>query len=283
MTLSSFFQINSSNASTHRSVLLEHDDNVSSIDDIAKVLALAIVDFRCRGLDPCFFDAWKDRVETGSILDSQKETVLRIMLVPTFGEPYQPFTGTPKQIQGNRDHLEGFVGEWLWYFLTIETAMLDIKRIEPPGFKSTDPGADSLVIHQQSNGDLVFRLWEMKKFAPSAPGQKVNATVTKACKQLDAKALEYLARYTVTGQELRDPELKSLYGQLVQKWVDSDPAASVGVSVVTSNDYLDIRCFRNLGTRFPKISNGLIEGMLTGLTDFSAFAEKVREFIWKGL
>lgn len=278
MTLSSFFQISSSTTSTHRSVLMEHDDKVGIIDDIAKMLAFAIVDFRCRSLEPRFFNAWKNRVENNSPLSKEEKVILRGMLDLTFGEPNEKFT-----TQGKIDHLEGFVGEWLWYFLMVENTILDIERVEPPGIKSTDPGGDALVIHKLSTGDLVFRLWEMKKFAPKKPGQKINSTITRACNQLNTNAVEYLARYTGIGQELSDPELKQFYSQLMLKWANSDPDASVGVSIATSNSCLDINCFDNLGDRFPKISNGLIEGVLTGLTDFSAFAEKVQEFVWKGL
>ncbi len=257
---------------------MEHVDSVGIIDDIAKMLAFAIVDFRCRRLDPRFVNAWKDRVENNSALSTEEKAVLKGMLIPTFGEPNEKFT-----TQGKIDHLEGFVGEWLWYFLMIENTILDIKHVEVPGFKSTDPGGDALVIHKQPSGDLVFRLWEMKKFAPNEPGQRVSSTITRACNQLNTKALEYLARYTAIGQELSDPELESFCSELMPNWIKSDPAASVGVSVATSNSCLDINCFSDLGDRFPQISNGLIEGMLTGLADFSAFAGKVQEFIWKGL
>lgn len=257
---------------------MEHDYRIGNIDDIAITLAFEIVSFRCRRLDPRFINAWKDRVDNNSVLTREEQAVLRGMLVPTFGEPNQKFT-----TQGKIDHLEGFIGEWLWYFLMIENTILDIKHIEVPGFKSTDPGGDALVIHKQSTGDLFFRLWEMKKFAPNQPGQRINSTITRACNQLNANALEYLARYTAVGQELSDPELEKFCSQLILKWIASDPTASVGVSVATSNSCLDISCFGDLGDRFPQISNGLIEGMLTGLTDFSIFAEKVQEFVWKGL
>jgi hypothetical protein len=197
---------------------------------------------------------------------------------PIFGLPENPDT-IPL------DHLEGFVSQVLWYFLYLESPPEEIIRIEPPGFKSTDPGGDALAVHRVQSGYLMFRLWEIKKFTgDSNSSTSVSSTITTAYSQLNAKALEYLARYTVTGQEIPDLELQEFYGQLVDLWLDARREAAAGISVATSLCHIPIQCFTTFGQQFPKFVDPVrLRGMLTAIGDFSAFSLKVREFVWKGI
>jgi hypothetical protein len=179
------------------------------------------------------------------------------------------------------DHLEGFVGQMLWYFLYLESPPEELVRVEPPGFRVTDPGGDALAIHRMQEGYLMFRLWEMKK---CTGGSTVSSAVNTAYNQLNAKATEYLARYTAIGQELPDPELTGFYGQLIELWIEARPEAAAGISVATSLDHIPQRCFTTFGKHFPGFVDPIrLRGMLTAIGDFSAFALKVREFIWTGL
>lgn len=249
-----------------------------SIDLLAKYLATEIVRFRCRRCSH-HFQAWENKAECNQPLSDSSQKALRAFLSPTFGDPEND-DNSP-----NIDHLEGFVGEWLWYFISIENPSETIIHAVPPGFKSTDPGGDALIIHRVA-GDLFFRLWEMKKFAPKKgkSRQQLSATVGRAYSQLNTRALEYLARITATEQQLNDTELEEFIGKLLDLWVDASSQASAGVSIATSNSHISQDCFDGFGSQFPKFIDPVrLLGMLTGVEDFSTFAIKVKEYIWKGL
>ena len=102
--------------------------------------------------------------------------------------------------------------------------------------------------------------------------------------RVNAKATEYLARYTTIGQEIPDAELADFYGQLIDLWIDARPEASAGVSVATCVTRVPTKCFTTFGKHFPKFTEPIrLRGMLTAIQDFPTFASKVREYIWKGL
>ncbi len=278
MIISRYFNSVSRSHSTHNWVFNSHNPSDVTIDELAQALAEKVVEFRCRR---CLqhFNSWKNKVENGAPLDDASKSALRAFLVPTFGDPDE-----------NRDpyieHLEGFVGEWLWYFLSLENPTETIVHQIPPGFKSTDPGGDGFFIHRFINNELFFRLWEMKKYAPRKDDstQQLSTTVNGAYSQLNSKALEYLARITATEQELKDPELEEFVGRLVDFWVDASRQAAAGVSIATSLNHASQDCFNDFGNRFPRFTNPVrLLGMLTGIDDFAAFAVKVKDYVWKGL
>lgn len=240
------------------------------LEQLVKHLAHSIVEYRCRSAIH-FYEAWKDHVEHGVVPTDSTQRALEAFLKPVFGDTVQ------------RDHLEGYVGEMLWYFLYQELPCEgDIVRIEPPGFKSTDPGGDSLVIYRLSVGYLRFRLWEMKKSSGDTGG--VSNAISNAYDQLNTKAMEYLARYTAIAQETDDPEVTELCGQLLDLWDQASHQASVGVAVSTSVSHLPSQVFTTFGQRFPQFTSPIrLKGMLTAVDDFTAFAERVRSYVWTGL
>jgi len=274
MQLISAFRLTETKAETHFWSLVCHDTAAVAVDALAKELADMIVKHRCRG---CLhhYNAWKDRKEGGPPLAEVSRKALEAFLKP-LGLPTDP-DSVPK------DHLEGYIGEMLWFFLEQERPSEEIVRIEPPGFKATDPGGDALVIHRVNDGYLMFRLWEMKKCTGDSA---VSSTVNVAYNQLDVKALEYLARYTSIGQELQDvnPELAEFYSKLMDLWMDAQPQAAAGVSVTTSLKHVPGQCFTTFGQRFPNFTDPVrLKGMLAALDDFSEFSLRVRAEIWKGL
>lgn len=279
MALIDCFRLTENAAATHTWALVSHDPAVLPADALADELADRIVRFQCRGAIQ-HYRAWKAKSLLGSPLSDSAKRAVEAFLAPVFGTPSNP-DAVPK------DHLEGYVGQMLWYFLCEERRMQEsICRIEPPGFKSTDPGGDSLVVHRLPDTTLMFRLWEMKKFVPisDASNSSVASTVNTAYSQLDGRALEYLARYTGICQEQDDPELRMLYGQLVDLWVDASEQAAAGVSVATCLSQVPQRCFETFGQRFPRFATPVrLRGMLTAIGDFAAFACRVRECIWSGL
>lgn len=275
MKLIDYFQTSENLATTHSWTLAKHDDTGNlTLEALAKFLAELIVEHKCRGC-PQKYDLWKQRLDGGEEPSSTAREALKAFIEPTFGLPENP-----DFIQ--QDHLEGHVAEYLWYFLSAEGLTGEnIVRIEPPSFAPTDPGGDGLIIHESTNADLMFRLWEIKKCSGSST---VGSTVVNAYKQLNARATKYLARYTAIGQEISDQKLADFYGQLVDLWIDARPEASAGVSAAICVTRIPTRCFTTFGKHFPQFVNPVrLQGMLTAIQDFPAFAIMVREYIWKGL
>jgi len=274
MGLSELFRSSETQAETHSWHLVSHDPAIQPVDALATALAERIMEHRCRGC-PHHYEAWQTRVLGGSAVPESSRDALRAFIKPVFGVPEDSESVS-------QDHMEGFVAQYLWYFLAMEMPSGEpVQRVEPPGFAATDPGGDGLVIHRIDQGYLMFRLWEIKKRVGQG---SVSSTVSRAYRQLGTKATEYLARYTVIGQELDDPELADFYGQLIDLWVDARPEAAAGVCVATSLDHVPSRCFTTFGRRFPEFVEPIrLRGMLTAVGDFSDFTMRVRQYIWTGL
>lgn len=279
MQISDYFEKTDHQETTYNWILVSHDCQKATLEDLAKALAINIVTFRCKRCEH-HFQAWYDKLTKDIPLPESSHSALRAFLTPTFGEPGIQFES------GRIEHLEGFVGEWLWYFLTIESPDDEIVYKIPPSFKSTDPGGDGFIIHRLQDTNLMFRLWEIKKFSPTSldTSQKINNTVERAYSQLNCKAMEYLARITATEQECTNSELEEFLGHLPDLWADGSSQAAAGISISTSIDFLEDGCFNNFGDKFPKFCRPVrLRGMLTGILDFSKLALLVQEFIWKGL
>jgi hypothetical protein len=252
----------------------KHTSNGSptSETDLAAELAEQIVRLHARGC-PQHYEAWRERVLNGAPLSSQARAFLEALAGTSVGLPTAP---------RNDDHVEGFVAEHLWYFLTLEDTSGDpIIHMEPPGLSATDPGGDGFVVHSRIGSALMFRLWEIKKFTG---GGTVSATITRAYDQLSSRAERYLLRYTVIGEHSTNPHVKRLCSQLVDHWVDGNPEAAAGIAVTSSIDSVPKRCFARFGKKFPRFKKPRrLLGMITATTDFSAFAKSVRDNIWNGL
>lgn len=271
MELGDFFEPSETIAETHSWILLRHDSDVFRSEILAEILADSIIRLLCRGC-PHHYQAWRQCMDSESSLSGASRSFISASIRRGLGLPEE---------HRSQNHLEGFIAEYLWYFLSLGAVFCEeVVRIEPPGFAPTDPGGDGLVIHRVSAGYLMFRLWEIKKSGSALVRDAVNV----AYGQLDRKATEYLARYTAIGQELDDVELAEFYGQLIDLWVDAMPGAAAGVSVATSLDCAFSECFTTFGERFPRFVDPVrLRGMLTAIGDFSAFAENVRNFVWRAL
>lgn len=240
------------------------------VEELAMIVAHEVVHYRLRG-QIYLYDAWKNKTSGIQFPSPKYSILLKTFLGPVFGVPNDEVPD---------DHLEGYVGEFLWYLLHREGNDPSIVHIEPPSFKVTDQGGDGLIIHR-TNGNLMFRLWEMKKCTGS---NSVSSTVNTAYNQLDSNALEYLARYSTVGQELSDTELSVFYGQLLDHWLDASESAAIGISVTTSFDSIPSQCFTTFGNKFPKFTSPpRLHGLLTAVEDFAVFSKKVRDIVWSGL
>jgi len=274
MRISDHFMSTDTAESTHVWTLVSHDPSVAPMDATAATLAILTMEERCRCCPP-HLAAWQERRLHGAALRTASAEALRAFVEPAFGLPESP--GSPP-----KDHLEGYVAELLWFFLTRETPPEPLARLEPLGFAATDSGGDGLAIHRQDSGDLMFRLWEIKKNTGAA---SVSSTVNTAYGQLKAKATKYLARYATAAQGLAlPPDMSALYSRLLDLWVDESEMAAAGIAVATSTGHLPSQCFSTFGDQFPGfISPVRLRGMLSAINDFPAFTEKVRGEVWRGL
>lgn len=219
-----------------------------------------------------YFEAWYQRYNGGPPhSDEFLDCLAAFIASESIGTPADP---------APQVHLEGFVAEHIWHLLTLEDALAlgSLVRVDGPDWSVTDSGGDGLAVHRVDSG-LVFRLWESKAHTGD---RTVREVVNGACRQIDSKALRYLARFSKVGQSLPDEELQRFYGSLPQLWREGSPAAGGGVSVSTkSNAVAD--CFTNLHTYWPFTANDQRLGLVVVIDDYASFAELVREHLWKGL
>lgn len=235
------------------------------------IVANAAVKWQCRGAVQ-HYDTWRHAVVQGTQLRADEKRKLIPFIRPVFGLPADPRPG---------DHLQGHVAECVWYILAHENvpAGLRLRTIEGPSFLVTTPGGDGLVVFQRDDDVLVFRLWEIKKH-DSTGG--VSRTVSRALRQLDEKAEEYLAQLTTVAASY-EPDVALLYAALSDLWLDRDERAGAGVAVSTSDRSLPTTCFGRMHTRFPELSIDQMAGLVVALGDFPAFAASVRDRIWSAL
>ena len=151
-------------------------------------------------------------------------------------------------------------------------------RVEGHDWSVTDPGGDGLTVYVV-DGDFCYRLWESKYHGHHGA---LRETVNTACRQVEARALSYLARFSLVAQHLTDEvALATFYGRLAELWADRSSAAGVGIVVGgnTSSDHDG--CFEGIEGYFD-LAAEQHQGHLNLVGDFPAFAEEVRRVLWKG-
>lgn len=246
----------------------------TSLRRAAETIADEAMRLRC-GKSPVL-DLWRARAAGGPPHTLKNRSAIEAFVADTFGLPGAP--GTP-------DLLQGFVAELVWHRLVRErTAPGDgrtLVHVAGLSWSAYQQGGDGLVVYEIVGGQLVFRLWEIKKHESSA---HLSRTVGRACKQLSSGAVRYLAQFTAYGSEL-DGDLGLLFGQLVPLWLDEDPRAGVGVSIATSTEHAPKqRAVGGVATAFPQFSHvGQREGLVVAVPDFPTFAGSVQEIVWTGL
>lgn len=239
----------------------------------ARMLADDAMALRC-GASPVL-STWRGRAAGGPLLSVRDRQAVEAFSRDTFGVASEP---------GDANLIQGFVAELLWHRLTRERPApadgRELFHVHDLSWSAYQQGGDGLVVYEVSGGQLVFRLWEVKKHDAAA---HLSRTVTRACKQLDVNALRYLAQYTGYGSTLTGP-LGRLYAELVPMWLDDDPRAGIGVSIATSKAHAPKRAaFGGVTTAFPKLKPTQREGVIVVVDDFPAFAVAVRDAVWTGL
>jgi hypothetical protein len=240
---------------THVELLLPADKHPAAASRVAAEIAW----LRCGGA-PQYYDAWVSRYQGGPPHGADLLACLAAFLgsesVGTADDP------------APQVHLDGFVAEHVWHLLLVEDALgrgIPL-RVDRPDWSVTDSGGDGLAIYDMA-GTLSFRLWESK--AHTGEGT-VRDVVNGAARQIDSKALRYLARFSKIGQTLEQPALRLFYGRLVEFWRTSDAAAGGGISVSTaSEDIAD--CFGGIGNYWSFANFDQRQGMVVVIQEFSAF------------
>lgn len=248
----------------------------SATDDIeaaAWLVASEIMKLRC-GKAEAIYAAWR-RTATGE--DAGDDTsVVAPFIDPTFGLP-----PNGRSLQ----HAQGYVAEITWRMLAEEHESEE-RRLEfltYPDADVTSPGADGFAVYRlQSSGQLVFRLWEIKKKDGAG---SVSSSIRNAYHQLDENAERYLAKLTSqSGNPGMDGELVNLFVSLVPAWKRSETIAGAGVAVAADADGLPGRAFTTMHKHFPDfVVDSRIEGCLVGLGSLSDFSLRVRGLLWTGL
>ena len=235
-------------------------------------VAWASMHHRC-GETPAF-ELWERCVKDAGSLSASDRRRVDPFLTGVFGTPELPAPA---------DHLEGHVAEILWHLLTLEDTRpgRGLLNAEGPSFSVTETGGDGLAIWQLEGGGLFFRLWEIKK---SSGTGSISSTIALACRQLERRSEEYLAKYASVGSRQHGGELGRFYGSLLDLWIGDDPAAGVAVSIGTSHDKAPVRrSFGGLVRAFPeKAADGRLEGLVIAIADFRDFSSLVRSYVWRG-
>ena len=202
----------------------------ADVETAAAIVADAAVEWQCRGAEPRY-QAWRQAVTEGRSMPPEESRRLTPFIQPAFGLPSKP---RPPE------HVQGLVAEYVWYILARENlpAELQLRRIEGPGFSVTTPGGDGLIVYEQKDTTLIFRLWEIKQHDSQT---HISRTVGRAYSQLSENAEFYLAQLTTLADNY-PADLAQLYGGLADLWLERDPSAGAGVAISTSDRYLPTRC-----------------------------------------
>ncbi|MCC7495895.1 MAG: hypothetical protein IT204_26315 [Fimbriimonadaceae bacterium] len=237
----------------------------------ARRLAERIVELRCGGRHD-HFELWRLRASGGAELPARVKDLLGASLLPGFGLPSH---------QAPPDHLEAAVAEHLWYFLAIDGHFGSAPRFAlKPSFSPLDHGGDGLAVHETANG-LSFRLWEVKK---TVSEDAVNATASRACRQLEERALQYIARWQHESVGQPDADIVALLDQLADLWLDRSGQAGAGFSIAAATASLPAEGCPGFGDHLAWLDRPEgRRGALQGFDDFRAFAALVQEELWKGL
>lgn len=267
--LSSLLAVEVKSSATHQWV--EASVSGGQRDAVAFRVASHVAWHRCGGA-PQYFDAWMARHEGGPEHSQELADCLKAFVSSEcIGTPADPAPDV---------HLEGFVAEHIWHLLTIESGVrfgMPV-RVDGPDWSATDSGGDGLAIYRVGDS-LLFRLWESK--AHSGEGT-VRDVVNGACRQIESRALRYLARFSKVGQSVADPELQEFYGQLPQLWREAAREAGGGIAVATHSQAIE-ECFGNLSAYWSFEHPDQRQGLVVVIEDYPLFAKSVREHLWKGL
>ncbi|MFF6835920.1 hypothetical protein ACFY84_29410 [Streptomyces sp. NPDC012438] len=230
------------------------------------------------GTDQLTYNLWRKSAVAGTKLAGTERELVHAYAFSVFG--------TPSAVSGEGHGLPGYVGEWLWYLTTRDIPPATGRRVEylsAPGMEVRDSGGDGLIIHRVAAGrpELVFRLWEMKKYTGEKPS--LTPTITGAWKQLSVHGARYLAQMS-WGGKLLDPDIGLFVSGLVGHWVQAHPSSAGGVSVATNAVNVPAKAFQLAHKHFTTHTHpGAMQGLVVAVDDLDEFAQAVRGYVWSAL
>ncbi len=231
------------------------------------------------GVERAAYKLWREATLAGTKLTGSDWTTVYAFAFSVFG--------TPSAVSGEGHGLPGYVGEWLWYLTTRDLPPVPGRTVEylsAPGMEVRDSGGDGLIIHRVDEGgpELVFRLWEMKKYTGADPS--LTGTITGAWKQLSVHGPRYLAQMS-WGGKLLSPDLAVFVSGLVGHWVQAHPSSAGGVSVATNAVNVPKRkAFQLAHKHFTSHAHdGAMQGLVVAVDDLDEFAQAVRGYVWSAL
>jgi hypothetical protein len=231
-----------------------------------------IVKSLCRG-QPRYYQSWRNKIQNGeNHADTKISKALTAFFTPSVGLP--PLTGSPS------DHQQGFIAQYLWHALVDEQVHLGPRHwIKEPPFRVIDHGGDGFVMYHNANGDLAFRMWEIKKCDAN-----FSATLQTAYEQLNKQALKYLAEWTAIEDKSFRQQERQLCSELIELWIDKSIRAGAGIGVITSTPLMPTRLYESLENQFPGIATPTqLHGLAVATQDYVQFTEAVLQTIWNGL
>ena len=238
-------------------------------------MSLACSIARRRLYDERLFQSWHSRAkgEIDEVLNGVDPRVMQAALLENVGSPTKPAID---------QHFLGLVAEGIWQGVIADTdvGLGTPIRVESHDWSVTDPGGDGLTVYG-SNGHYCYRLWESKYHGSD---DALRHTVNGACRQVETRALSYLARFSLVAQYLaHDQQLAAFYGRLAEFWADKDSAAGVGIVVGTDSSRGEggDGCFEGMTAYFELTAEQHL-GHLNLVDGFRTFAESVRHVLWKG-
>ncbi|MDB5059555.1 MAG: hypothetical protein JWO59_3027 [Chloroflexi bacterium] len=255
----------------------------SDLHTVARIIADEAMRLRC-GASPALAKWRARRDRAGGAVEPNEiaRREIEVFVAPVFGLP----DDGEEELAKLTDHVQGFVAELLWNRLIQDRAQCPDGRalVHTEEIKGdpTGTGGDGFVVYEIADGTLVFRLWEIKKHVSKSP---ISATIKRAANQLSDHGARYLAMLTGPGTKY-EGALGQLYGDLVKLWLEASPRAGIGVSIATSAEYAPDShlAFTNIAPVFPQFpGEGQREALMVAVTDFPAFAERVRKIVWTGL
>ncbi|MCK9355809.1 MAG: hypothetical protein M0R22_01485 [Dehalococcoidia bacterium] len=241
--------------------------------ELARTLAVSIMQHNLRGAEHLFL-AWDEHLNaraaapTGTVREA-----LRNYVTGGFGLPERP---------ANQDHMQGYVVQYLWYFIACEqTGRRRAVRVESPPLSSLEHGADGLSVHGTKGGGLRFILWEIKKHSTG----EASSTISQAYSQLEERGARYLAQLTALAERMPVGNMRDMYSRLPDHWIDGDDCAGAGVFVgLNQSSAPGRRCFSTFPQRFPRLAGRRrLLGVLAALHNVAQFSDEVRAVIWTGL
>lgn len=257
-------------------IWLKQDKNSSSTEvQLAEKLAESIMEMKVGNIGTLFAD-WLNKKNNGGTHPKNVSDALEAFVEVCIGT---------RAAQKTTDHKQGWVAEHLWFFLVKGSYPPgSVERVFDVGLSPTDPGGDGLVIHKDSNGVLLFKLWELKKISDRSTGT-INATITKAANQLKEKGTKYIMRYVIQSQDIDlTTSERTLLNRMPDEWLAQSSYAGGGISAIGSSNKLSSPNFTQLATNFSTFSSiGALEGRTIALQSFDQFCDHVCDFIWNGI